>query len=426
MNIRSILSIAILLLATGCVWDANEGSSEYLPVDDSEYPYAGVPRLVIETEGFQDIRNTDVEIPAQLQVWNEKNPASKLLDLKIRGRGNSSFTMPKCSYKLKFDSKQSLFGMPSDKEWDLISNYRDKTHQRNAITYQLANTLEAPYSPRFHFVEVYVNREYKGVYLLTEHMKVSKDRINISKSDTSFFVEKTSRESEVQNDIDSVEAFIEDNRDIVFTSGEGHVFRVRSPKKPTRESVKLVQTHFNDFERYMKSENFANYPLDSLEKWINVQDFIRYYWIQEFSKNIDGAFFRSVYLTWEKGFPIQMGPVWDFDLAYGIGNKKAMSPYDFYVRNHRWYKLLFQNNAFKQEVKKYWQANKQTFANVTDSTSVFQKEIEKAVINDEKRWPVLDNQNDWPFVDTYSNYKESIDSLKAWINNRVQWITSHS
>ena len=40
-------------LLTACLWNFNSVSEqefEYLPLDDSEYPYANLPRLVIQTE----------------------------------------------------------------------------------------------------------------------------------------------------------------------------------------------------------------------------------------------------------------------------------------------------------------------------------------------------------------------------------------
>lgn len=63
-----------------------------LPLDDSEYPYAGIPRIVIETENYREIKDRETEIPAKLQIWGAKDPESELMDLTIRGRGNTSWT----------------------------------------------------------------------------------------------------------------------------------------------------------------------------------------------------------------------------------------------------------------------------------------------------------------------------------------------
>lgn len=69
---------------------------DYLPLNDSEYPYAGIPRLVIKTNNLQTINDRDTKIPAKMQLWGESSPTSEVIDLTIKGRGNSSWLyMPK-------------------------------------------------------------------------------------------------------------------------------------------------------------------------------------------------------------------------------------------------------------------------------------------------------------------------------------------
>lgn len=63
--------------------------------NDKEYPYANIPRIVIYTENQQKIKDRETEILAKLQIWGKKKAESEILDLTIRGRGNSSWGMPK-------------------------------------------------------------------------------------------------------------------------------------------------------------------------------------------------------------------------------------------------------------------------------------------------------------------------------------------
>ena len=356
---------------------------------------------MIETEDFAQINDRETKIPSKLQIYGKDRPESEVLDLTVKGRGHSSFTMAKYSIKLKFEQKQSLFGMPEDKEWDLISNQRDKTMLRNYFTYQLANSLQDDYSPRNQFVELYLNRNYKGVYLLVEHVKVAKHRVNISKNDSSFLFEKT-RDA--------------DDDDILLQSYLNCTFNIKYPKDPTQESLNLLESHINEFEKGISNDSIT------LSEWIDIEDFVRYYWIQEFSKNIDGAFGRSIFITWQHNYPFQMGPVWDFDVAYGIGNTRMMSPYDWYVRYQGWYKHLFKNGEFKKAVSQYWKDNRKTFLDAVDSITPAAQKLSKASRNEFKRWPTLQNDSDWPFVDSYENYDKAVDSLKSWITQRIQWI----
>ena len=88
-------------------------NKKYLPLTDTEYPYAGIPRIVIETENRSPVKDRKNEIPAKLQIWGENSPESEVMDLTIRGRGHTSWSgMPKKSYKIEFTNKQAMLGMP--------------------------------------------------------------------------------------------------------------------------------------------------------------------------------------------------------------------------------------------------------------------------------------------------------------------------
>lgn len=98
----------------------------------------------------------------------------------MRGHGNSSFTsFKKKSYQFKLEKKQNLFGMGKSKTWLLISSYRDRSFLRNVITSDLAAYAGLEYSPEMVHVNLYVNGEYRGLYLLSEKVQVSSSRVAI-------------------------------------------------------------------------------------------------------------------------------------------------------------------------------------------------------------------------------------------------------
>lgn len=397
-----IFCIALVLYA--CVWESPDGSPDYLPLDDSEYPYAGLPRMVVETEDFKQINNKVNKIPAKLQIYGENGPTTAVLDLTVKGRGNSSFMMPKYGVKLEFNEKQSFGGFPKNRDWNLVPNFRDKSHLRNYLTYQLAGILGDDYFPKCSFVEFYLNRTYMGLYLLVESVKVGKNRVNIAQDNSSFLIEKTR---------------LENLEDIHIYSSNNYVFRVRYPKDPSSQVLEYIKDEVDSLEVVLK-DSTAN-----LDKYIDVKDFVRYYWIQEFSKNSDGAFGRSIFITKEKDDVFRMGPVWDFDIAYGISNHAKSSPSDWLARTQGWFKFLLANKNFHKEVNQYWKENKNYFLDLRDSAYSAQQIIRRAVKNDEKKWPILDNDESWPFVDSYSSYEESVDYLTDWISQRFDWISNH-
>ena len=117
---QRILPVAVAVLlccfgccVVGCLNETTDPSPDYWPLDDSEYPYADLPRIVIETKNFAGIRDRETVHPSLLQIYGESGPESEVLELTVHGRGNSSFKMPKYGLKLEFADKLALLGMPA-------------------------------------------------------------------------------------------------------------------------------------------------------------------------------------------------------------------------------------------------------------------------------------------------------------------------
>lgn len=406
-RILFILSLLATLPWVACVWNDTENDPNYLAIDDTEYPYANLPRFVIETDDFEQIRDTDMDIPAKLQIWGEKEPMSQIFDLTVKGHGNSSFhSVPQFSINLEFNNKISILGMPKNKNWVLISNFVDKTAVKNAIIFNLAQRLNDEYSIKSKFVELFLNREYMGVYLISESIKVASKRINIPENDSSFLFEKTS---------------LYRLNDPSIQSKKGYIFRIRSPKNPSQHSKDILKEHLDLWENVLFSSKFSSTDADS---FLDVNDFIRYFWIQEFSKNHDGRFNRSILFTWEKGKLIKMGPLWDFDESFGNNGAKPhrQEPTGWFAKNSGWFRPFFDNPQLWNQTVNYWIDHKNEFQATLDSIDAFAIPIKPALQNHFKRWDILSNENFWAYQEGYSNYDESLDSLKSWIQQRIQWI----
>lgn len=407
MFLRSSLLILAGLFFHSCVWESPNANLDFLVLDDSEYPYAGLPRFVIETEDFKQITNRETKIPAHLQIYGESSPESDILDLTVKGRGNSSFTgMPKWSIKLKFENKQELLGMPKDKEWALIANSADKTLLKNHITYKLAGWLGDEYTPKSRFVELFLNHHYMGVYLLVETVKVSQNRVKLDDSDFNYLLElgPTPKEGEVH-----------------VISRFGTNFAIKHPKNISDSSKKILRDHLIDWEYYLHDQNFTkDNPVD---RWLDVEDYFRYYWIQELSKNVDGAFRRSIFVTWEKGGIFKLGPVWDFDMAYGNWPADSLQTVSkWYIKTSGWNERLLTDSTFWQRAVLYWKDKHVLLSTLKDSIDVYANEIRPATMNEFKRWPILENTENWTYKEAYRSHEEAVDSLKSWITQRISWI----
>ena len=400
-------AVLCCLAFLGCYWEDTDSSTEYLPMDDSMYPYAGLPRIVIETKDYAGVRDRETEIPSRLQIYGEKVPESEVLELTVRGRGNSSFKMPKYGMKLEFEDKVSLFGMPKSKDWALVANFGDKTHLRNYMMMRLSEWLGATYTPKMQFVELYLNRNYMGLYLLTETVKVAKNRVNIEKNDTTFLVEK--------EDIKKYDP------PYVITDDFQYIYHIKSPKEPSEESLQLLSDHLNSFENFLTHQ--YRYSRDEILKWIDLEDYLLFYWVQEYSKNEDGNYARSVFFTWTKGEPIRFGPLWDFDLAFGNASRERnQNPEDWYIRAYRLNRYIMNNSLVDSAASAYWRMHRDAFYELIDSIPVYRSIIEQAVENEYRRWPVMQNTENWALKDPYDSYDEAVETMVDWMKKRYQWI----
>ena len=404
--LKQLAAILCCICFAACYWAETESDPDHLPMDDSMYPYAGLPRIVIETEDFAGVRDRETEIPSHLQIYGEKAPESEVYELTVRGRGNSSFKMPKYGMKLEFTDKVSLLGMPKNRDWALVANFGDKTHLRNYMMTRLSEWLGAKYTPRMQFVEVYLNRNYMGLYLLSETIKVGKNRVNIDENDTTFLLEK------------------EDSKKFdppyVLTDNQ-YYYHIKSPKNPSPETEKLLKNHLNAFENFM--EDYYLHRTNEIKNWLDVDDFLLFYWVQEYSKNEDGNYARSVFMTWKKGEPIHFGPLWDFDLAFGNASREQnQNPEDWYIRKYRLNYYIMQNSVVKEAALDYWNNHRKTFKALIDSIPVYRAIIEKAIDNEYRRWPVIGNTENWALKDPYDSYDEAVEVMTEWMKKRYQWI----
>lgn len=136
-----------------------------------------------DTECYGDMK---VEIPNgyTCEYANDKGKTNNLKTETysmeyIRGRGNSTWGTGKNPYKIKLDKKANLFNMGKNKHWVLLADYYDPSHIRNKITYWMGKKLGMAYTPECVYVDVVMNGQYYGSYLLSEQVRVGNSRVDI-------------------------------------------------------------------------------------------------------------------------------------------------------------------------------------------------------------------------------------------------------
>jgi hypothetical protein len=290
---------------------------------------------------------------------------------------------------------------------------------KNFLMYLLSAKIGAYYSPKCEFVELFLNGEYLGVYLLTETIKIGKNRVNIPENSDSYIVE--------------FDAKIRDGEQMVRSDvieKDGKKYRIHNPKNATREQLETIELQIHDFEEFLI--DIADNADNNVDQWIDIDEFVKHYWIQEFSKNPDAWFFTSVYFSWVKGGLIRMGPVWDFDLSFGgHSNELAFEEYadihrlppeEWYIKHFYWNKYLFKDSVICSATKQFWLNNKDEFVRVEKTIDSLYMLLENAANNNFKRWNILKNTDFAYHLKGYDSYNDAVEDLKNWIRKRIIWI----
>lgn len=348
-------------------------------------------------------------------------------DIQIKGRGNSSWGMPKKSYAVSLDDSASVLDMPADDDWVLIANYADKSLMRNYAAYELARDLNMAYSPRMRYVELFLDGEYLGNYLLGEKIKIAPNRVPIKKMSAKdksgdaitggYLIEKDGLDRLESDDI------YFDTQKIANPS----VFAIKDPKssKLNQEQLNYISSYFQEAEDALYSSHFID-PVTGYNNYFNVDSIIDWYMVNEIYKNVDAAFGTSVYLYKDKNGKISMGPVWDFDIGAGnIDYNGNDDPTGFYIKNAVWISRFFEDPAFVQKVKQRWgQIKQQQIPDLFNRIDQTKSQLQASQQTNFSRWPILGTYV-WPNAsgwDQRMTYDSEVQYMKDWLQQRINWL----
>lgn len=373
--------------------------------------YTGLPILFIDTKNAAPILSKTEYVHAQITLIGDLDCSSgskRIMEADIKGRGNTTWDAPKKPYKIKFAEEQSLFGFPADKEWVLLANYGDKTMLRNELALAMGCAGRMDYTPRSHFVEVMLNGRYNGTYQLCEQIKIAPHRVNIGENGYLL-------EIDAKADVDEV------------TFSVPHINVPLNIKAPYVTIGDSAYQHISQYLRTVDSVLYSDQFADSVSgyaKYLDVESFINWYLINEISKNNDAQFYSSCYMHITAEGRVIMGPLWDYDIAFGNVNPATTNhiPTGFLIKEQvKWYQRLFEDPVFALQVKSRYEeyyANKNSILQFINTSAEY---LQLAVIENDKRWSLLYHDT-WPTYSIWGAYENEVQDLKQWLSTRMDWL----
>lgn len=179
---------------------------------------------------------------------------------RIRQRGNSTrLWYDKKPYRIKLDSKTSILGLPANKDWVLLANYRDQSKFMNAIAFDMARYMGSfPFVNANRFVEVEINGDYMGMYQLTEQIERAASRVDI---DTSGVL--------LSLDMDDGPELSPDAGNNFYSKVYGMPVAVKYPKNISAERLETIAADFATLEQAIVSADY-----DNVQKLMDMESFI--------------------------------------------------------------------------------------------------------------------------------------------------------
>ncbi len=415
---------------------------------------SNLPIVVINTNGKAIVDEPKIEVDFKI-IYNGVGKINRLTDtnydyvgkaaIELRGSSSQSISEKK-PYSIELhdaagnDREASILGMAKTEDWALIAPYSDKTHIRDALTYRLAGDMMA-WSPDTRFCELFVNNDYRGIYVITERIKRSKDLLNIAKLDTfpnatgdaltGGYILKVDKQT---GNTQGIEAGWSSNFKMYSynrTFFQYHYPEPASMKTPQKDYIKNA---VKNFETALVGADFTD-SVKGYRAYFDVQSLIDFCIINELTKNLDGYRISTYFYKDRNSInpKFKMGPVWDFNLALGNGNFcNAVSPYGWQylntnecsINNPFWWQRFFEDPYFKKAFRDRWLALRKT----TLSMPYINKVIDSmtTVLNapqgrNFRRWDYL-TKYVWPVPQIAGTYAGEIDFLKNWTATRMLWI----
>jgi CotH kinase protein len=416
---------------------------------------SNLPLVVINTNG-QTIMDEPKIVADMGIIYNGPGMRNALTDpynhyngkIGIEIRGQSSQMFPMKSYSIELQNNagssvdQPLFGMPKESDWVLYAPYNDKTLLHNFLAYTMARDM-GRWAAGCRYVEVLINGDYKGIYILMEKIKRGSGRVNIAKISTADSTGDAITGGYILSIDKEADGWYSPYLPPYGTMGQRIQYSYVYPKitaiVPAQQT--WLRTYVSGFETAISSTGFQDKP-DGWRRFADEQSFIDFFIINEISRNVDG-YRLSTYMYKDResrGGKLMAGPVWDFDLAFHNANYCRGSdstgwawkfnetcPQDYWQVPFWWYQLE-KDTAFQANLRCRWKqlrAGKLSDGRINtlvDSVVALTAEARQRHF---QRWPVL-GQYVWPNPEPIpASYEEEISVLKNWIQRRINWISNN-
>lgn len=367
-----------------------------------DYMLSAVPHIYIQTSdpSYTEIESKDYYVEATLEIKGKNVYENYSGETEIKGRGNSTWGMPKKPYRLKLKEKASLCGFGEAKNYVLLANHIDPTLMLNAVAFKMGQLLDMPFTNHVVPVDVTLNGNYKGSYVLTEQVEVKKNRIDLDEDNCIVWEFDTNYDEDLKFKSDAF----------------GLPVMVKDPDL-TDAQFDYWRKDLNDFLKLFAQDPLANNTYVDL---IDIESVAKYILIYNFTHNMEINHPKSIYMHKEGSGKYVMGPIWDFDWAFDYeGKYEHFRSYNSTLWNEymtngagtRFFRRFLEDSRVTKIYKEVWE---DFYANKLDMLLLYVDEYAKILAPS-----VVENSRIWSNT---KDFDSKVKSLRNWLKNRAGYM----
>ena len=387
--------------------------------------YSNLPTFYINTENNVPIAIKEQWVNGTLTVVSS-DPSETLLNVvtEIRGRGNSTWGFAKKPYRLKLDKRTNLLNLPAmEKNWVLLANHADKALIRNALAFKISELVGLNYTPPARFVDVVLNNQFLGNYMVTDQIEVKPYRVTVEEQEI-YDMDEPAISGGYLLEIDGFAV----SEPLYFTTDRGLPVTIKYPDDDKINSAQLnyIIRYIKDFENTLFSDNFTDEKLGYRAK-VDTNTLINWYIGSELSGNPD-SFWSTYIYKYRNNDKLYFGPLWDYDIAFNNDNRLGDAVEKLMLTDgHQyrfWIERICEDEWFLKAVDRRWKElinkgiEQQLIQYITDLSTLLD-ESQRLNFN---LWPVLSQRIHYEAF-LFNTYEEGIDFLKAYIQKRVAFLS---
>lgn len=342
--------------------------------------------------------------------YAENENGERTAGMRIRIRGNTSARSQFPPYRIKLSCK----GDPMDfgyaaKAWNLIRPMGAWSRKYYLLDSHVGRTVASEagmqWQPEYKFTELYINGDYRGIYLLSETVERNDNRVDVSK--TGFIAEADAY------------WWMSDPAYVVRTPGQikqiAYTFKYPEEEDidANPETLQAIAAYLNQTEEKIYSS------ADDLDDWISIKSFAAWHWSHDIlgTRDTGGA---NMYFHKKNLLPdsirktkLKMGPLWDFDSSFALSVNQWCHHHE---RNYAFGSELFKRSDFVRHYKtlcdERMDAVCEQVCAMTDSLeATFGKNLDLAIERHNKRCG-----------ETMPLLSEQAEFVNTWMRERTQWM----